>query len=81
MTDENNNNNPLAALFAVMGQLANAARKKKWDEMFLLVNPQTSPLTHSIRGLGDQPEDILRGIVLTLAELEKRLPPSNDQAA
>lgn len=73
--------NPWAVLGALFGQVAKAVRKKKLDEMFLLVDPTASPLTYSIRGLGDEPDDIQRGIILTLAELEKRLPPSKDQAA
>ncbi|WP_373198744.1 hypothetical protein [Mycobacterium marinum] len=80
MTDSSNIN-PLAAFLGAVNQAANSVRKKKWDEMFLLVNADESPLTHSIRGLGDQQDDIMRGIILTLAELEKRLPPSSEEAA
>jgi hypothetical protein len=80
MTD-NGNINAWAALGAAFKQVANSVRKKKLDEMFLLVDPKESPLTHSIRGLGDEPDDTLRGVILTLAELEKRLPPAKNRAA
>jgi hypothetical protein len=80
MTD-NPNITPLGVLAAVAKQITTSIRKKKLDEMFLLVDPEKSPLTHSIRGLGDEPDDTMRGIILTLAELEKRLPPARDQAA
>jgi hypothetical protein len=75
------NLNPWTVFGAVAKQITSLMRKKKLDEMFLRVDPQESPLTYSIRGLGDEPDDTMLGIILTLAEFEKRLPPAKDQAA
>jgi len=74
--------NPLAAAIgkAIQDAVASANRKAL-DEIFVFVDPVESPLTHSIRAQGDQGNDVWRGIILTLAALEKRLPPSKDQAA
>jgi hypothetical protein len=77
--------NPLAALGAALLGAAiqdavKAAHRKTLDEIFVFVDPDESPLTHSIPEQGDEPKDVLRGIILTLAALEKR-PPSKDQAA
>lgn len=78
--------NPLAALGAALLGAAikdavTAANQKTLNEIFVFVDPAASPLTHSIRDQGDEPKDVLRGIILTLAELEKRLPPSKEEAA
>jgi hypothetical protein len=60
---------------------AKAVRRKTLDEIFVFVDPAESPLTAKIRDCGDEANDLARGIILTLAELEKRLPPPKDQAA
>jgi hypothetical protein len=78
--------NPLAAigaalLGAAIQDAVKAANKKALDEIFVFVDPVDSPLTFSIRTQGDDGPDVLRGIILTLAALEKRLPPAKDQAA
>lgn len=78
--------NPLAALGAALLGAAikdavKTAYQKTLNEIFVFVDPNESPLTHSIRAYGDEPNDVLRGIILTLAEFEKRLPPAKDQAA
>jgi len=73
--------NPLGALGKAIKDAALAANRKMWDEIFVFIDPNESPLTASIRKQGDEAKDILRGIVITLGELEKRLPPTKDQAA
>jgi hypothetical protein len=70
--------NPLVAWIK---EQAKVARRKLLDEIFVFVDPAESPLTAKIREYGDEPNDTLRGIILTLAELEKRLPPAKDEAA
>lgn len=80
MTD-NSNINPWALFGALLKQTAKATQEKKLDELFLLVDQEQAPLTASIRKLANEPDGLARGIILTLAELEKRLPPTKDQAA
>jgi hypothetical protein len=78
--------NPLAALGAVLlgaaiNDAVKKANQKTLDEIFVFVDSTDSPLTAGIRKQGDDLSDVLRGIILTVAELEKRLPPSKDEAA
>jgi hypothetical protein len=73
--------NPLAAIGNAISEAVKSANRKRLDEIFVFVDPDESPLTHSIRAQGDDGNEILRGIILTLAELEKRLPGKEGKAA
>jgi len=66
--------NPLAAIGTAIQDAIRSANRKKLDEIFVFVDPAESPITARIREQGDDGNDVLRGIILTLAEVEKRLP-------
>lgn len=72
--------NPINTLVSGMEALKNgvAARVRK---IFADVDPEQTPLAHSIGERGDSLLDLLDGAVHAIAELEKRLPENRDKAA
>ncbi|BBX52226.1 hypothetical protein GCM10009645_15540 [Mycolicibacterium poriferae] len=49
--------------------------------IFSDVDPEQSPLAHSVQSKGDSIVDLLDGLVHAVAELEQRLPEKGDRAA
>ena len=70
-----------ALLGSAIKDAVEKAIRKTLDEMFVFIDAEETPLVAAIRDQGDTGKDLLRGVLLTLAEFEKRLPPAKDQAA
>ncbi len=70
---QNPNANGWALLGALLKQAGEATKEKRLDELFLLIDPRRSPLTASIRKLGNELNGIVRGLIATVADLEERV--------